>query len=304
MRNTFVNTLLGLARKDPDIVLITGDLGFGVLTEFWKELPRQFINAGIAEQNMTGVAAGLALEGKTVFTYSIANFPTLRCLEQIRNDAAYHRANVKVVSVGAGMAYGSSGMSHHATEDVAVMRALPDLAVFSPGDPLEAKVLTEKICKWPGACYLRLGKGKEKAVHGEGLDFEIGKAVPVLTRGDAAIFASGAVLENAHAAACRLGGAGAPVRLYSFPTVKPLDAELIRSVAREVRLIVTVEEHNLSGGFGGAVAEVLCEMPEPRARLLRLGLPDCYVSTVGSQEFLRELYGLSPDAIARAVTEA
>lgn len=303
MRNAFANTLLAMARENPDIVLITGDLGFGVLTDFWKELPRQFINAGIAEQNMTGVAAGLALEGKTVFTYSIANFPTLRCLEQIRNDIAYHQANVKIVSIGSGLAYGASGMSHHATEDVAVLRALPGLAVFSPGDPTEAKVLTEKICKWPGACYLRLGKGREKNVHSAHLDFEIGETIPIFSQGDVAIFSSGGILDNAYDAACRLNEKGGGVRLYSFPTVKPLDVERIKAVARETRLIVTVEEHNLSGGFGGAVAEVLAEMPAPRARLRRLGLPDCYVSKVGAQDFLREHYGLSCDALCRVVSE-
>lgn len=133
MRNTFVNTLVELAKKDRDIELVTGDLGFGVLKPFWEQLPDQFINAGIAEQNMTTVAAGMALEGKTVFTYSIGNFPTLRCLEQIRNDCAYHGANVKIVCVGGGFVYGALGMSHQATEDIAVMRArCPELRCSVP----------------------------------------------------------------------------------------------------------------------------------------------------------------------------
>ena len=150
MRDTFVKTLVELARKDPRIVLMTGDLGFGVLKPFWEALPNQFINAGIAEQNMTSVAAGMALEGKIVFTYSIGNFPTLRCLEQIRNDCAYHHANVKIVCVGGGFVYGSLGMSHHATEDIAIMRALPDVTVMAPGDLVEAIECTKALVQLPG----------------------------------------------------------------------------------------------------------------------------------------------------------
>lgn len=162
MRDTFVRTLIDLARKDPNIELVTGDLGFGVLKPFWETLPNQFLNAGIAEQNMTTVAAGMALSGKTVFTYSIGNFPTLRCLEQIRNDCAYHQANVKIVCVGGGFVYGALGMSHQATEDIAVMRALPDVAVLCPGDLVEAEAATKAIADYPGTCYLRLGRGGEK----------------------------------------------------------------------------------------------------------------------------------------------
>ena len=159
MRDTFVKTLLEIAKKDKNVYIVTGDLGFGVLRPFWEELPDQIINAGIAEQNMTTVAAGMALEGKTVFTYSIGNFPTIRCLEQIRNDCAYHHANVKIVCVGGGFVYGSLGMSHHATEDIALLRALPDVTVVCPGDLVEAEEATKAIANYPGTCYLRLGRG-------------------------------------------------------------------------------------------------------------------------------------------------
>ena len=177
MRDTFVRTLIEEAMQDPRIVLVTGDLGFGVLKPFWELLPNQFINAGIAEQNMTSVAAGMALEGKIVFTYSIGNFPTLRCLEQIRNDCAYHDANVKIVCVGGGFVYGSLGMSHHATEDIAVMRAIPGMTVICPGDLVEAAEATRAIVKHPGTCYLRLGRGGEKRIHEQIDHFQIGKAI-------------------------------------------------------------------------------------------------------------------------------
>ena len=179
MRDTFVRTLITLAKSNPNIELFTGDLGFGVLKPFWEQLPDQFVNAGIAEQNMTAAAAGAAGEGKIVFTYSIGNFPTLRCLEQIRNDCAYHDANVKIVCVGGGFVYGSLGMSHQATEDIAVMRALPNVAVLCPGDPAEAEAATKAIAEYPGTCYLRLGRGGEKRIHKDIENFKIGQAIRV-----------------------------------------------------------------------------------------------------------------------------
>jgi transketolase len=301
MRNTFIKTLEDLASQDPRIILLTGDLGFGVLDSFLKAHPTQFLNAGIAEQNMTGVATGLALEGRIAFTYSIANFPTLRCLEQIRNDAAYHHANVKIVSIGAGMAYGSSGMSHFATEDISIMRALPDVAVFSPGDPVEAEAVTRAIYQYPGTCYLRLGKGGEKRIHNTPLIWEVGQAITLAEEGDVAVFSTGPILDNVTEAVRRLNEMGVRTRQYSFPSIKPLDKSLIQRVAYETTRIVTVEEHNLSGGFGSAVAEVLAEMPCPHAVLRRLGINDRYVSDIGSQTFLRQENHLAPDDIIQAV---
>ena len=159
MRDAFTRALMREAAKDDRLMLVTGDLGFGVLKPFWETYPEQFVNAGIAEQSMTGLAAGLAKTGRTVLTYSIGNFPTLRCLEQIRNDCAYHSLNVKVVCVGGGFVYGSLGMSHHATEDMAIMRALPGVTVFTPGDPAEVEAIVPVMLKTPGTCYLRLGRG-------------------------------------------------------------------------------------------------------------------------------------------------
>src|SRR5213078_2569899 len=158
MRTAFFRALLELAAADERVNLVVGDLGFGVVEPFVERFPARFFNAGVAEQNMTGIAAGLALSGKTVFTYSIANFPTLRCLEQIRNDICYHAADVKIVSVGGGMAYGALGFSHFATEDLAIMRALPGLTVVAPGDPVEVKELLPQIVRHPGPVYLRLGR--------------------------------------------------------------------------------------------------------------------------------------------------
>lgn len=302
MRDTFVRTLIALAKEDPNIELMTGDLGFGVLKPFWEQLPDQFVNAGIAEQNMTSAAAGMALEGKTVFTYSIGNFPTLRCLEQIRNDCAYHHANVKIVCVGGGFVYGSLGMSHQATEDIAVMRALPDVAVLCPGDLVEAEEATRAIARYPGTCYLRLGRGGEKRIHDHIDHFEIGRAIPIHGGSRAAIFSTGAIFEEIAGAETILAGHGVHPAVWTFPTVKPIDRETILRCAKKFDLIVTVEEHNLSGGFGSAVAEVLAELPA-HARLLRVGLHDTYSAIVGNQKYLRAQFGLDAAGIAKKILE-
>ena len=304
MRDTFVKTLIELAKQDRNIELITGDLGFGVLKPFWEQLPDQFTNCGIAEQNMTGLAAGMALSGKTVFTYSIGNFPTLRCLEQIRNDAAYHNANVKIVCVGGGFVYGSLGMSHQATEDLAVMRALPNVVVMAPGDLMEAIEATKAIAKHPGTCYLRLGRGGEKRIHDRIEHFKIGKAIRIREGSRVAIFSTGAIFDEVDAAYRQLIADGYDPAVYTFPTVKPIDRDVIAACAGNCELIVTCEEHNIIGGFGSAVAEVMAELPHRGARLLRIGLNDTYGTLVGNQKYLRDAYGMSAPKIVERIEEA
>ena len=300
MRDTFVKTLIELAKQNKNIELITGDLGFGVLKPFWEQCPEQFTNAGIAEQNMTGVAAGMALEDKIIFTYSIGNFPTLRCLEQIRNDCAYHNANVKIVCVGGGFVYGSLGMSHHATEDIAILRALPNVTVVCPGDLVEAMEATKAITNYPGTCYLRLGRGGEKRIHEKIENFEIGKAILIqenkFENKDIAIFSTGAILDVACEVREELEKQGMGVVQYSFPTVKPLDMEVIKKCMKEYKNIITIEEHNVVAGFGSTVAEVMAEN-EGVAKLIRFGLNDSYTRIVGSQEYLRNEYGISKNKI-------
>lgn len=304
MRDTVIRTLIELGKEDKDVELITGDLGFGVLKSFWETLPNQFINAGIAEQNMTGVAAGMALEGKKVFTYSIGNFPTLRCLEQIRNDCAYHNANVNVICVGGGYVYGSLGMSHHATEDIAILRALPDVTVICPGDPVEAALAVKKIAQTDGTCYLRLGRGGEQNVNTVIKEFEIGKAYKLRDAKNmnkkVAVFSTGAILEETKKACDMLEEQGIAVEQYSFPTVKPIDRKVIEDCANRFDNIFTVEEHNIVGGFGGAVAEVLAECGG-KAKLHRIGIDDFYCIEVGSQAYLREQVGINAEGIVRKV---
>ena len=301
MRDTFVRTLIDIAKKDKNVILVTGDLGFGVLKPYWEQLPDQFINAGIAEQDMTGFAAGLALEGKTVFTYSIGNFPTLRCIEQIRNDCAYHDANVKVVCVGGGFVYGSLGMSHHATEDIAMMRALPNVTVMAPGDLTEAAEATKAIYEQKGTCYLRLGRGGEQKIHEKIDNFRIGKAIKINDGEKIAVFSTGAIFDEAKGAVEMLKEDGLNPALYTFPTVKPIDKDVITECAKKYDMIVTVEEHNIIGGFGSAVAEVTAEMVDKKAKLVRIGLNDMYSCIVGTQKYLRNEYGMSAQKIADRV---
>lgn len=305
MREAFVETLIDLAKKDKNIELLTGDLGFGVLKPFWEQLPGQFTNCGIAEQNMTGVATGMALEGKIVFTYSISNFPTLRCIEQIRNDCTYHNANVKIVCVGGGFEYGPLGMSHHATEDIAVMRALPGMVVCAPGDSTEAREITKLIVQHNGPCYLRLGRGGEKVIHKNLPPLKLGESVSVVKLKEntkVAIFSTGGILGEALDATEALNKKGIETALYSFPTVKPIDKERIIEVANTVDLIVTVEEHNIMGGFGSCVAEVMAEN-EVKATLKIMGISDAYAELAGSQSYLRHIFEIDAESIVHKVLE-
>ncbi|MBI4423377.1 MAG: transketolase [Elusimicrobia bacterium] len=301
MRTTFLRTLEELAAQDARINLITGDLGFSVLDAFRKRLPRQFLNVGVAEQNMTGVAAGMALSGKIVFTYSIANFPTLRCLEQIRNDGCYHKANLKVVSVGGGLSYGALGSSHQATEDLAILRALPGMTVVAPGDPREAEGAARAIAAIEGPAYLRLGRDGELVVHPGPIDFRLGKALMLRDGRDLTLVSTGAMLPSCRDAAERLESQGVSTRLLSMHTVKPLDAAAIRAAAEETAAVMTVEEHSVVGGLGGAVAEVLAQNgPHPPFKIL--GLPDQFCRIVGTQEHLRAACGLSVEGIVAAAS--
>ena len=297
MRDAFVRALMREAAADPRLTLITGDLGFGVLKPFWETYPDQFVNAGIAEQGMTGLAAGLARTGRTVLTYSIGNFPTLRCIEQIRNDCAYHDANVKIVCVGGGFVYGSLGMSHHATEDMAVLRALPGVTVFTPGDPAEVEAVVPVMLRTPGTCYLRLGRGGEPMLHdGPVTDWTLPRALTLRQGTDVALLSAGGILTQTVSAARLLQEQGVSAEVVSFPCIKPIDREKLIDLAGRFHHLVTVEEHNIVGGFGSAVCEVIAETGMP-CRVHRIGMEDVYSCIVGTQQYLRSQYRMDDRAI-------
>ncbi|OGT08828.1 MAG: hypothetical protein A2X78_02955 [Gammaproteobacteria bacterium GWE2_37_16] len=302
MKKIFAQTLFKLAKDNPSIFLITADLGFGVLGDFADFLPKQFLNVGVAEQNMMGIATGLALEGKIVFTYSIANFPTLRCLEQIRNDACYHNANVKIVSIGAGFSYGAAGISHHATEDLAIMRVLP-MTLLAPGSFWEVEQAVLALVKQPGACYLRLDNSYAEDLNKNGDSFLIGKARRVVDGDDLTIVAIGGVLGVAIKAAVKLLEEGIKCRVVSMHTLNPLDKHEIFAAAKNTGGIITVEEHRVQGGLGGVVAEVCLESGVIPHFFYRIGLREDFSSKVGNQDYLRGYYNISERHIIQKARE-
>jgi transketolase len=298
VRNAFLDTLFELAQQDERVVFITGDLGYRVVEKFMEQRPRQFLNAGVAEQNMTGLAAGMALSGKIVFTYSIGNFPTMRCLEQIRNDVCYHEANVKIVTVGGGFAYGPMGVTHHAIEDLAVMRAIPGLMVVAPGDPVETRAATRAITAHPGPCYLRLGKAGEPTVHPGPIEFQLGKAIRFREGRDLTLISTGGMLQTAAKAAERLATQGIQTRVLSMHTLKPLDESAVLAAARETGCIATLEEHSVNGSLGSAVAELLAETWDVKVPFKRIGMPPIFSPHIGSQEYMLQKHGLNDEAVA------
>ncbi len=298
MRDAFVRALMREMESSPKTLLVTGDLGFGVLRPVKEAFGDRLINAGIAEQSMVGLAAGLSAAGWKVVVYSIGNFPTLRPLEQIRNDCAYHGADVKIVCVGGGFVYGSLGMTHHATEDMAVMRAIPGITCFAPGDPEEAEAAARAMFALRGPCYLRIGRSSEPRIHEKPLEgWKIPDSVLCREGKDLALFSSGGILPEVMGAAELLEEKGIRAEVRSFPCFKPLDGEAVRAAARRFPLIVTVEEHTVVGGFGGAVCEAAAESPAS-CRILRLGLEDTFSTVVGDQQYLRKYYGIDREAIA------
>lgn len=303
MRTAFIQALNEMADGDERVCLIVGDLGYSVIDDFANRHPDQFVNAGVSEQNMIGLAVGMAMTGKIVFTYSIGNFGTLRCLEQIRNDVCYHRVNVKVVTVGGGLAYGNLGVTHHATEDVAILRSLPNMTVVAPGDPVEARLATRAVVALDGPAYLRLGKAGEPVVHEREPDFGLGRAITLHEGTDVTLIASGGMLATADRVSRSLAGQGLGVRLLSMHTVKPLDGEAVKSAARETRYVFTLEEHSVEGGLGGAVAEVLAELEPDHAPLKRIGLRPEFNKTVGDQNYLKSMHGLDEESVHKTIQQ-
>jgi transketolase len=286
-----------MARQDERVWLLTGDLGYSVLEPFANEFPSRFVNTGVAEQNMTGVATGLSLSGKIVFTYSIANFPTLRCLEQIRNDVCYHKANVKIVAVGGGLCYGTAGFSHHATEDLAIMRALPGMVVAAPADPLEAAQITRLAITVPGPFYIRLGKNKEPMIHASPPELHVGEPVCLnQSGGEITLVSTGTLVSEVLRSAEVLKSSGIDARVLSMPFVKPIDCKKFLHFLGGCRLVLVVEEHTAFGGLGSAIAEMLAEA-SLNIKLSRIHLPE-FINSIGSQQELRHILGLDAHSIA------
>ena len=298
MKNAFIRTLEQIASKNKDVFFVTGDLGFAMIESYQKNLPRQFVNAGVSEQNMMGFAAGMSLTGKTVFTYSIATFSTFRCLEQIRNDVCYHNANVKIVANGAGFSYGGLGVTHHLTEDMAIMRALPGMRVLSPANAFEAEMATRIAAATPGPFYIRISA--EPPFLYTNTSLTLGKAITIRKGKDAVVVTTGAILNNVCKAAELLKKKKINLTIVHMPTVKPIDTRAIDALLRRYESIFVVEEHGIIGGLGSAVAEHASEKRRT-GRIVKMGIPDTFSEFVGSKDYLRDKYGLSPETIAKRV---
>jgi len=298
MRNIFIKELVDLAEKDPDIFLIVGDLGFGVIEEFQNKFPERFLNVGVAEQNMIGVAAGLAKSGYKVFVYSIANFPTFRCLEQIRNDVVYHSLNVTVVAVGAGFTYGTAGYSHHAVEDLSIMRSLRNIKIFSPANSAEVKGSLRIIMDESGPSYIRLGKLMNLShdllmINREPIQVKIGSTE--------AIFVCGAILQDAILAANKVEKlSNKNFAIFSIPIVNPLF--IPTKILSSFKKIFVVEEHTQNGGLGTAVMEYASEI-DSEVKIIRLGIESLKPEVIGSQDYLKNIHEIDYIGLARRLME-
>ncbi len=303
MRNAVIRTIHEIMSKNSDVYFLTGDLGFNAVEKIERDFPIRFINAGLAEQNMIGVAAGLALTGKTVFVYSIIPFLTMRCFEQIRDDVCYHNLNVKLIGVGSGLSYGVLGSTHFALEDIGIMRCLPNMTVISPADPVEATLATRGIFKYPGPVYLRIGKKSEPVIYQKPYNFVIGKPAILLEGKDIIIFSSGGITFNVLEAASILKK---KYKIYStvvnIHTIKPIDKNTILKTCKNKKVAIAVEEHSIFGGLGSAVAEIISQ--ENNMPLLKIiGTDDKFVKHIGTQEYIRAKIGLDPDGIKETILD-
>ena len=299
MRKAFIDTLVKLSENDDRIYLLTADMGRGLVEPFSDKYPERFINVGVAEQNMIGVATGLALSGKIPFVYSISNFPTLRCVEHIRN-ACYHNLNINIVAGGTGLTYGALGSSHHATEDISVMRSLPNMVVEVPSDSAETTIATKSIAKLDNPCYLRIGRADRDVTHLSKL--KIGKAISLAEGETATIISMGWMMSLVIQAEEILNRQGIEVRVLNMHTIKPIDTEAILKAASETKAIITVEEHSIIGGLGSAVAEVLADN-SCNVKFKRMGIPDKFCTNVGTHDELLEECRLTIDDIISEVVK-
>ncbi len=291
LRTAFIDTLRELARIDDRIFLLTADMGYSVFETFRDEFPDRFLNTGIAEQNTIGIAAGLASRGKIVFVYSIIPFVTMRCFEQVRLDLAYNFMNVKLVGVGAGLTYGPLGSSHHALEDIAIMRSLPDMTVLCPGDPIETRELIKRSYEYEGPVYIRLGKNGEPKIHPDETRIEIGKSITVLEGNDLGLITTSNMLETGKKWVEEWKQDGVNVSLISMPSLKPFDSSTVKNLIDKEIPIITLEEHSVIGGLGSIISQVIATTGKP-VKFQQIGINDKFSHVIGGHEFQRKKFML------------
>lgn len=303
MRNAYLAALYDLAENNKNILALVADNGAIVYDKYRKDYPGRFLNFGISEANMISVAAGLASCGKIPFAYTIGCFLTMRAFEQIRNDVCLQRMNVKLVGIGAGFVYSNLGPTHHATKDVAIMRTLPYMTIFSPADPLEAKKATIAAAEINGPVYLRLATGGTPGIYKKDYEFRPGRGVELRKGADISIISTGCILQEVLQAADDLEIDGISVRVINMHTIKPLDKEIILNAYHDTGSVLTVEEHSVIGGLGSAVAEVIAENNKGSVKFRRLGLQGVFPEGYGTYDDMKEMNGLSKKDIINVVKE-
>jgi transketolase len=301
MRNAFAKEITRLAQEDSRVVLLSGDIGNRLFDDFKLKCPDRFYNCGVAEANMIGVAAGLAISGLRPVCYTITPFITYRCLEQIRIDVCYHNVPVVIVGTGAGLSYASLGATHHSCEEMGMLRLLPGLQVLAPADEKEVRGLLRASLRQTQPVYMRIGKKGEPVVHAQEPPLEIGKGCVMREGTDVCLLSTGTVLPVAMEAASQLERAGLSAQVVSFHTVKPLDESLLQNVFSRHKLVASIEEHSVLGGLGGSLAEWLSEQRSTSARLLRFGTRDEFLHHTCEQEEAREFFGLTAEAICARI---
>lgn len=300
MRTTFANFMLENAQKNPNVLLLTADLGFKVFDEFRAKCPKQFVNMGVAEQNMISVAAGLAMSGKRVYCYSMVPFLVMRAFEQIRVDVCSHHLGVTLVGVGGGLSYGLEGMTHHGFEDISIMRSIPGMTATAPADPVECTAILTESLTYNRPLFVRLGKNNDPIIHPSNSEVKIGKGLVVNEGSEICIFATGSTLLLCTQLLKEIAKHQINATLVSLHTIKPLDEELVRQMAKKHSALFTIEEHSVIGGLGSAVAECLLESGY-QGRFKRFGLPDRYCSNIGDHEFLKTDCGLTVDYLSKEI---
>lgn len=299
MRNAYVNALYELAKTNKQIMSLNADIGAIVFDKFKKDFPGRFINFGVAEANMISAAAGLASCGKIPFTYTITPFITMRTYEQIRNDVCLQNMNVKIVGVGAGLVYSTLGPTHHAIEDIAIMKTLPNMTIVSPADPIESRKATFAIAELKGPVYFRIGTAGEPNIYTTDYEFTLGKGVELKQGEDVTIISTGSILYDVLLVAQELERKNISTRVININTIKPIDKKIILKAAKDTGAILTVEEHNLEGGFGSSVASIVLEGGAHNVKFKRLGIKDCFCSFYGTHQELKKHYGIAKEDIIR-----
>ena len=303
MRDAYINAIYEATKQDKDVLCLVGDIGAFLLRNYIKDFPANYFNLGAAEANMVGVGAGLAMSGKIPFAYTITPFITSRVYEQIKIDVCYNNANVKIVGVGSGVSYGTMGSTHHSLEDIAIMRALPNMVILSPADPEEVNEVVLAAAKYKGPVYIRLTLTSKSLDYEKG-DFEIGKARIVRKGKDAAIIAAGDMVGIAQEAAGILKENNINCYVVNMHTIKPIDEDLIKKLSRECRAIVSIEEHSIIGGLGSAVASIISQYPENKALFKIMGFEDAFVKEYSKDKLkIFESYNLSVKDLVKKVIE-